>query len=364
MRAQAFTPLRRPLLIALLGVAALAVPAVSGARRGPSQAELRARDAAIEAKSRAAVLGLYSLDQQLAAARAHLATLQVQLATLRAERRTLSRELALARNNTSVAQQHLARRLQLIYERGRVEPLEILFGAKNLDDALTSIDNLQGVTKQDTAVLHAVTHARATYARDTRELSSRLASIAAATQQAAATTAALEQSRAQRSAYIQSLATQRQMNQQQIAHLVSVAQAAQVRSSQLTQTRVGGAITPAISPVSSTTPASTTPAPTTPAPTTPAPTPAPATGGRTLTVSATAYSLPGHTATGLPVGWGVVAVDPSVIPLGTHMYIPGYGEGVAADTGSAVVGNTIDLWFPTLAQADQWGRRTVTITLQ
>jgi 3D (Asp-Asp-Asp) domain-containing protein len=88
-----------------------------------------------------------------------------------------------------------------------------------------------------------------------------------------------------------------------------------------------------------------------------------AVAGDTLTVSATAYSLPGHTATGMPVGWGVVAVDPAVIPLGTRMTIPGYGEGVAADVGSAVQGATIDLWFPTLAEARAWGRRTVTITL-
>ena len=52
-----------------------------------------------------------------------------------------------------------------------------------------------------------------------------------------------------------------------------------------------------------------------------------------------------------------------MIPLGTRMTIPGYGEGIAADTGSAVVGATIDLWFPTLSQARDWGRRTVTISL-
>jgi 3D (Asp-Asp-Asp) domain-containing protein len=85
--------------------------------------------------------------------------------------------------------------------------------------------------------------------------------------------------------------------------------------------------------------------------------------GRSVTVSATGYSLPGHTASGLAVGWGVVAVDPSVIPLGTHMTIPGYGEAVAADTGGAVVGSTIDLWFPTIAQANAWGRRVVTIVV-
>ena len=86
-------------------------------------------------------------------------------------------------------------------------------------------------------------------------------------------------------------------------------------------------------------------------------------GGNTLTVVATAYALTGSTATGAPVGYGVVAVDPSVIPLGTRMTIPGYGEGTAADVGSGISGPMIDLWFPTMEQAMAWGRRTVTITL-
>jgi 3D (Asp-Asp-Asp) domain-containing protein len=346
--AQAHHALRRPLIFVLLAATTLAVPAVSGAGRGPSASELRARDATIEAKSRAAVLGLYSLDQQLAAARSHLASLEGQLATLRGERQTLQRELDAARSDARLAQSRLARRIQLVYERGTVEPLEILFGAQSLDQALTGLDNLQGVTKQDTAVLRAVTGARATYARDARKLSTRVAEIAAATQQAAATTASLVQARAERSSYISSLAEQRRLDERKIAHLVAVASAAQARTSQLTSTRATGVIPPAPTPVSAASPASTTSASST---------------GRTLTVVATGYALGGTTATGLPVGWGVAAVDPSVIPLGTHMTVPGYGEAVAADIGGAIVGNTIDLWFPSVAQADQWGRRIVTITL-
>ena len=80
-------------------------------------------------------------------------------------------------------------------------------------------------------------------------------------------------------------------------------------------------------------------------------------------MTATAYTLQGHTATGVPVGYGVVAVDPSVISLGTRMTIPGYGEGVAADTGSAVKGAWIDVWLPTEAQAEAWGTQTLTITI-
>jgi 3D (Asp-Asp-Asp) domain-containing protein len=68
----------------------------------------------------------------------------------------------------------------------------------------------------------------------------------------------------------------------------------------------------------------------------------------------------GITATGVPVTRGVVAVDPSVIPLGTRLYIPGYGYGVAADTGGAVRGNVIDLGYPDGVVPD-WTTRWVDI---
>ncbi len=54
----------------------------------------------------------------------------------------------------------------------------------------------------------------------------------------------------------------------------------------------------------------------------------------------------GITASGMPLTKGIVAVDPSVIPLGTRLYIPGYGFAVAGDTGGGIVGNRIDLGFP------------------
>ncbi|MBE0416166.1 MAG: G5 domain-containing protein [Coriobacteriia bacterium] len=91
-------------------------------------------------------------------------------------------------------------------------------------------------------------------------------------------------------------------------------------------------------------------------------------GGTRLTVTSTGYSsqdpgVSGRTATGAVAAHGVIAVDPSVIPLGTRVYIPGYGNAVAADTGGAITGNKIDLCFDTRAEALAWGRRTVTITI-
>ena len=91
--------------------------------------------------------------------------------------------------------------------------------------------------------------------------------------------------------------------------------------------------------------------------------------GRQITVQATAYdavSLGGRTASGHLVtstSEKVIAVDPSVIPLGSTVYIPGYGTAVARDTGGAIQGNIIDLNMST-AEAVQWGRQTVTVTVK
>jgi len=68
----------------------------------------------------------------------------------------------------------------------------------------------------------------------------------------------------------------------------------------------------------------------------------------------------GVAATGVQVQRGIVAVDPNVIPLGTRVYVPGYGEALAADTGSAVIGNIIDLGFADHEVVD-WGSRWVTV---
>lgn len=86
------------------------------------------------------------------------------------------------------------------------------------------------------------------------------------------------------------------------------------------------------------------------------------TASKVLNMQASAYSMPGQrTATGTITGHGTIAVDPNVIPLGTKMYIEGYGYGVACDVGGAIKGNRIDMHFDTYEQAIQFGRRTVKV---
>ena len=83
-------------------------------------------------------------------------------------------------------------------------------------------------------------------------------------------------------------------------------------------------------------------------------------------MEATAYlptdgSPEGLTAMGIPATYGVVAVDPDVIPLGSRVYIPGYGEAIAADTGGAIYGYRIDLCMESYGEAMDFGRRNVTV---
>ncbi|WP_307306293.1 ubiquitin-like domain-containing protein [Neobacillus driksii] len=94
--------------------------------------------------------------------------------------------------------------------------------------------------------------------------------------------------------------------------------------------------------------------------------------GTEFYVNTTAYTAycngcSGRTATGFDLranpGAKVIAVDPRVIPLGTKVYVEGYGYAVAADTGGAIKGHKIDVFFPTKAEAFRWGVRKVKIKI-
>ncbi|MEL4028144.1 ubiquitin-like domain-containing protein [Caldifermentibacillus hisashii] len=94
--------------------------------------------------------------------------------------------------------------------------------------------------------------------------------------------------------------------------------------------------------------------------------------GKEFYVSSTAYTAScngcsGKTAIGIDLhanpGAKIIAVDPSVIPLGTKVYVEGYGYAVAADTGTRIKGNKIDVFFASQSDAYRWGQRTVKIKI-
>jgi 3D (Asp-Asp-Asp) domain-containing protein len=302
----------RPARVALAGLAVVISLLASGGAHADdpaSQADaLRANNTGLAAKSQQVLLRLYSLQSRLAQSAQRLEALEKRGAKLEETQASAKSQLTIARESMTAAHSQLGKRLRQLYIEGDVDPLAVLLGAESLDDALAA----------------------------------RRAELRATLDQAEAAHASLARAQAQQNAYLASLRRQQDLNRSQISKLSAQAVASEQRSEDISSGGGagggggGGAAPP--------------------------PGPPPQSGSK-FTVSSTGYCLRGTTATGIPVGWGVIAVDPSFIPLGTRMFVPGYGEGVAADTGSAVTGAVIDLWFPTCAQALQWGWRTVTITL-
>jgi peptidoglycan DL-endopeptidase CwlO len=284
----------------------------------------------LEARTHQALLSLYALDSRLHAWQSRVASLERQAAILRRERAALREELRAARSSLRTGRRQLALELRALYEQGSVDPVAVVLGATSLTKGLGRLDAMSRLSVQSRQIVAAtikargrLRHSQSRLARQERRLERSLAAARRAEQGLGVTVSA-------RQAYVASLRAKEKLRAEQVRSVEAAAQAAQQASQQLQPTT-----TTATAPVS---------------------------GKRQLTVSATCYDLPGTTATGMPVGLGVVAVDPSVIPLGTRMYVPGYGNGVAADVGGAIKGAIIDLWMPQ-AQCMAWGRRTVTITL-
>jgi 3D (Asp-Asp-Asp) domain-containing protein len=316
------------------GLALAAAVSLGGSLAGAQNAaKLQRHQQALAAKSHTALLGLYALDSRLAQTKQALVRIHARADDLRAQQEQLRRELAVVARNLRVSQRLLGNRLRTLYENGESNAIAILLGSTSLDDAVTRLNELDQSARQDASTVADTQQGKAELLRLVGVLAARIRALHVLEVRAEQTTAALAAAREQRISYLASLAQQRKLTARQIARLDARARQVVKRAQ-------------AVQATSSTTSG-----------------PPVFVSAHTLTVTATGYALPGHTATGLPVGFGVVAVDPAVIPLGTRMTIPGYGEGVAADTGSAVTGYSIDLWFPTLDAALAWGRRTVTITL-
>ena len=297
--------------------AALAAPGT-----GPSGRDATAQQ--LDTRTHQALLSLYALDSQLQSWRARLGSLERAAAALRQQRASLREELGAAQTTLHTGQRRLAAELRALYERGEVNSVAVVLGAKSLSAGLSQLDDLSRVANQSRQIVSVTSAAHRRLLRSQRLLAAKERrlerSLGAARQAEARLTAAA----ASRAAYLSSLRAQ--LRAEQVRTVEAQAQTVQQRSQQLQ------------------------------------PTTSPPSGKRQLTVSATCYDLSGRTATGMPVGHGVVAVDPSVIPLGTRMYVPGYGNGVAADVGGAIKGDVIDLWM-TPSECAAWGRRTVTITI-
>jgi 3D (Asp-Asp-Asp) domain-containing protein/peptidoglycan hydrolase CwlO-like protein len=291
-------------------------------------AELRGENATLSQRIQSATLDLYALDSKLRHVQAQLSTLKVQRAKIAYERQSVRRELDVTRQNVRTSQRRVAMLVHTLYEQQSNDAIAVVLDARSLDEAIAGLDALGRTAQANEQVAARSREAQRALSALAAKLAQQDARMRVLQEAAARTAASLAGTHESRRQYLAALANRRRLNDGQIAAIEAQAQASAAA-----------------------------------APSASLPIPA-AVGAGTLTVTATGYAVGGTTATGLPVGWGTVAVDPSVIPLGTRLTIPGYGQGVAADTGPGVQGASIDLWFPTARQAEAWGRRVIAITLE
>ncbi|HUH15176.1 MAG TPA: 3D domain-containing protein [Gaiellaceae bacterium] len=313
-------------------------------------AGLRADASSLEARAQAATLELYALETELGRARTALDEIAGRRAEVARERTSARTQLRLTRQALRVSEARLGEIVRALYEQsGQADPLAILLGASSLEEALNSLDNLDRTAGENQRIVERAEAARARLGTLDARLTAKEAELARLATAARERAQRLEAAAATRRAFVAGLRRQQGLNAARVSAIERQVRAAEARTVTIQ------AASPPLGTATLAVPAAPEAAS--------APLAGPAGSGATLTVSATAYALRGRTATGIQTAPGVVAVDPSVIPLGTRMTIPGYGIGIAADTGGAVQGNVIDVWFPTTAQALAWGRRTVTITL-
>jgi len=336
-------------LVALASCAAvliaIALPAAVSGAPGGRRASLSAQRTQLERRSHNALLELYSIETRLERAKARVAQLDAQKAQLERESASVRTGLRLARHAIAAAQRSLGERARAIYESADTnDPIAILLGAQSIDDAVSRIETIRRIADQQKLILRRSQKTQARLSRLKTDLARQKAELDRLRGAAQASVQSLEDARAARSDTIHRLSSQKALTNRQLANLSTQATHAATKSleteSQTTATQTtttsGGTSTSTGGSVKK---------------------------GQRLTVSATCYCLTGSTASGLPVGPGIMATDPTVIPLGTRANVPGYGNAVAADTGSAVKGLTIDLWVADCKKASAYGRQTLTITI-
>ena len=260
---------------------------------------------------------------------------------MRAESRGCASASAAARANERATQRALALRLNQIYRARPLDALAVILESRSWSDVSAGLDLLDRLSQSDSSLVRSARAWHAALRGQSRTLNAAEARARAEEGAWQARVDALQRADRTHRALLAQLRRQRV---HAVAALASAAHRDVQRARRVVrpQPHGGGSIS---------------------SPLPPAPKPLSLAPGTTLSVSSTAYSLPGHTASGLPVGPGICATDPRVIPLGTRFDVPGYGPCVAADTGSAVIGATIDIWMPN-ERASVYGTQTITITFR
>jgi 3D (Asp-Asp-Asp) domain-containing protein len=271
-----------------------------------------------------------TLDQEIGDLDARVASLQRQSNKLQGRISEIEGESARKKQELSDKRKALTARARELYINGRTSKLHVLFSSDDVSDFFKRSEVLETVAQQDTQLINEVK-------RQSEELDGLRSELKSKKKEVDDVSSDLESRRDR-------LVDNRSERQALLARAGEASTEVEQESSEVDSK---------IEEINrETEPVDEKPPP----------------GGREMVMIATAYSpeepgLTDTTASGMKAQRGVVAVDPSVIPLGTRVHVEGYGNAIAADTGSAIKGNRIDLCFDTLEECLSYGRRRVKVTI-
>lgn len=305
-----------PMVVALLALALL-LPTASlpaGAQSRPAAAD---QDGMVK--------DVVTLDSEINGISGRLAELEERSARLEGRIGRVEDEISTSRRRLAVKRGALAARTRSIYVNGRSNTLVMLMSSEGVDDFIRRSEYLENVNRRDAQLVVATRAEAARLEASLGELRDSKAEIDRVASDLRSRKKRLVESRAEKRRLLAGAGAAAGRVQEQSARV-------EAKMERLN------------------------------------PEPAGRPTGRVLVMVATAYSpeepgLTDTTASGLKAQRGVVAVDPRVIPLGTRVHVEGYGNAIAADTGSAIKGMRIDLCFDTLAECNAYGRRTVRVTI-
>jgi 3D (Asp-Asp-Asp) domain-containing protein len=233
----------------------------------------------------------------------------------------------------------LAERLVSTYKSDDVGYLEVVLDSGDFSDFLNRMDMITIIAEDDRRLIDSINEAKRTEEENLTALAQKQEEVDSLIVELSTAQSNLVSSRDDQQRTISELEVEMQDNQNQLAQVRAQAAAIETKMNEI-QDSYGTDDGSADESEES----------------------APVAGGSSMSMTATAYCLTGNTATGMPVGRGIIAVDPSVIPLGSKVHVSGYGDAIAADVGGAINGNIIDVWLP-CEEAYAWGTRTVTVTV-
>jgi 3D (Asp-Asp-Asp) domain-containing protein/peptidoglycan hydrolase CwlO-like protein len=362
--------MKRALVIAavtwLLGAGALIAAGPAGA--APTAETRLAADESARARSLAqqrdrAVLDLLVLDRRLASGKAGLEQAQADLDQTASDLARRTREVEQASRDLTLTQGRLATRVRQSYVRGPFAWLDLLTGTRSVSALVSRVDLVNRILGQDAKMAKDVKTARSRAEGARQKLQALERSQKDKVVRLAERKVELQQARRDQASVVAGLGDR-------LAAAQAAARAAEAKMVAINDAaRSAGGASGGSSPAAITSArggardTGTTPTTHKSAGSSGGSSSGPPKAGQSFRAKVTAYSDGGYAASGVPCGPGVVATDPRVIPMGTRLYIPGWGYGIAADTGGDIKNNWIDVWLPSEQQASDWGVQYITITI-